>query len=276
MPPKTALLCTIAFCLILLSCHKSDSSSQGNPVNNSYLASCRSYATDYLQIDSLRYDANHHLIRLDQYVKDNSNGNQIDDSLNFVFTYAGNGSLPTGYEYAHEQAGQYETHQLTYDGQNRIVKDTGVNGSGYVTYFAYPGDKIVATVSFDGSVDGSQIDTLTVSGGNVTQEKVYINESGSWNKQGDVAFGHVAGANPGYKAEIAGSLGPLLYILQVNGFGGYSDYISKSLTNKVTGTAEGLPGAGINYTVGVDATGRISSITPAGAPAGTKMVFTYY
>ena len=58
----------------------------------------------------------------------------------------------------------------------------------------------------------------------------------------------------------------------------YGDYISKAVMNKISGTGDGLPAGGYNYTVSTDGTGRVSAITLTGpgVPAGAKTVFTYY
>ena len=118
---------------------------------------------------------------------------------------------------------------------------------------------------------------IVVTGGNFIGEKLWGTDNGSWVQEGDVAYGHATAANPGYKAEIAGSVGPLLYVLSVYNYGGWSDYISKSTMNKVTGVADGLPPGGFSYSIKVDGTGRVSKMTPTGVPAGTAEIdYNYY
>ncbi len=137
---------------------------------------------------------------------------------------------------------------------------------------------MINRILFDGTQSGSQIDTLTVMNGDLTAEKIWGEDQGSWTNQGDLIYGHPTAVNPGYKAQVANTVGPLLYVLTVYNFGGYADFISKTVVNKISGTADGLPTGGLNYTVVVNAKGRVISQAPVGIgiPAGTKTVFTYY
>ena len=242
-------------------------------MNNSYLASARTVSQSTMITDSFSYDDQHRVARYAQYATDGTHSGVITAD----FTFSGSNALPAGYTYTYNTDAP-ETHQLTYDGQGRIIKDTSLSGNYFVTYYAYSGNYIINTILFDGTYDNAQIDSLKVTDGNVTGLKVWGEDQGNWEKQGDLSLGHVTAANPGYKEQVANAVGPLLYVLAVYNYGGYNDYISKALTNKITGTSDGLPAAGINYAVGLDATGRVSSIAPTGAgvPAGTKTVFTYY
>ena len=277
MPPKTSLLCTVIFCLAVTSmfssCHNNGSSDGGNPVNNSYLASVRTMSTGTLLIDSFSYDDQHRVARFAQYATQGG----AQGHLTYDFSFSGTSTLPGSYVYTFNNDAP-DTHQLTFDGQGRITKDTTTGGSHFVTYYAYSGNYIICRVLFDGTTTDAQIDTLVVTDGNLTGEKVWGEDGGIWEQQGNVTFGHAAAANPAYKADIATSVGPLLFVLSVYNYGGHADYISKAVMNKVSGMADGLPSGGVNYTISVDGTGRVSAITPTGAgvPAGAKTVFMYY
>jgi hypothetical protein len=134
------------------------------------------------------------------------------------------------------------------------------------------------TILGDGTMDDATVDTLAVKDGNIAAEKIWQADNGSWEKQGDVQYNHATAANPGYKSEIAGSVGPLLYVLSIYTYGGWGDYISKSTVNKVFGDGDGLPPGGFSYAVKVDGSGRVSRLIPsaAGMPAGYELDFNYY
>jgi len=242
-------------------------------VNDSYLASVRIIAPNSLRIDSFSYDDQKRMARFAQYATEGSNSADVI----MDFSFSGNNPLPTGFTATYD-GGTPAPHQLTFDGQGRIIKDTSTNGSHFVTYYTYSGNYAICKILFDGTTTDAQIDTLIVTDGNLTGIKVWGENGGTWEQQGNITYGHATAANPGYKAEIANAVGPLLYVLSVYNYGGYGDYISKAVMNKVTGQADGLPAGGFSYTVSTDSKGRVSTFTPAGvgAPAGVKTTFTYY
>jgi hypothetical protein len=259
--------------LVLASCHPSGGSGGGNPVNNSYLSSVSIISGASIITDSFSYDAQHRVARFACYATDGTNN----ASFTADFSFPGGATLPAGYTFVLD-GGSPDQHQLTFDGQGRITKDTSLSGSHFVTYYSYVGNYVINRILFDGTTTGAQIDSLTVTDGNMTAEKIWGEDQGAWSKQADLIYGHAAAANPGYKAEVANAVGPLLYVLSVYNFGGYADYISKAIMNKISGTGDGLPAGGFNYSESIDATGRVSTQTPVGpgVPAGTKTVFTYY
>lgn len=262
------------FCVVVFaSCHHSGSSDGGSPVNNSYLASASTVSQGSMITDSFSYDDQHRVARFAQYATDGTHSSVI----TFDFTFSGGNALPAGYTYTFDTDAP-KSHVLEYDGQGRIIKDTSLSGDQFVTYYTYSGNYIINTILFDGTYNDAQIDSLKVTDGNITGTKVWGADQGAWEKQGDVTLGHVTAANPGYKEPVANAIGPLLYVLTLYNYGGYNDFISKALTNKITGTADGLPPGGYNWSVSVDASGRVSaiSLTGAGVPAGSKTVFTYY
>lgn len=269
---RTPVLC-LAAVLIFSSCHHGGGSDGGNPVNNSYLASVRTIAPGTLLIDSFTYDDQHRVGRFAQYETDGSNNGKII----MDFSFSGSNTPPTGYTRI-ENGGSPDEHTLTYDGQGRIMKDTGVSGTHFVTYYTYSGSYIISKILFDGTENDAQIDTLTITNGNVTSERVWGEDQGAWEDQGEIVLGRATAANPGYKEQVAKTVGPLLYVLSVYNYGGYGDYISKAVMNKITGNAEGIPPSGLNYSATLDASGRVSALTASGlgVPAGVKTVFTYY
>jgi hypothetical protein len=277
MPLKSGLLCTLTFCLAVIaafsSCSHGGSSDPGNPVNNSYLSSVRSLEPGVVTIDSFTYDAQHKVARYEQF--DEEDGQEYHFTAEFSFT--GSNTLPDSYV-ATVNGGTADTHQLTFDGQGRIIKDTSLSGSHFVTYFIYSGNYIIGSTLFDGTLNNALIDTLTIKDGNITGERVWVADNGPLAYQGATTLGHSTAANPGYKPEIANTVGPLLAMLSINNYGGYTDFLSKTVMNKVTGDVEGLPPGGLSYSVSADGQGRVSSVTPHGTdvPDGVKTVFTYY
>lgn len=268
---RAAALCCF-FMAMLPSCSHHDDTGGGNPVNNSYLASVYDYVPGALLVDSFTYDAQKRVGRYAQYLT--SSGNTY--AATFDFSFSGNNALPDSYLYT-DEGNNEETHQLTFDGQGRIVKDT-CSSNHFVTYYTYSGDYTICSILFEGTMDDAFIDSLKVTDGNLTAEKVWGADYSPWEKQGDIAYGHATAANPGYKAEIAGSVGPLLYVLSTYNYGGYADFISKAVMNKITGVSDGLPASGVNYSIKADSKGRVSTMTASGVgvPSGVQTVFNYY
>ena len=275
MPLTSRLPQAFAFCsfivFMLSSCGHHNDTGGGNPVNNSYLKSVYTISPDGQLIDSFMYNDQKNIASYGQYVTNNGNHYFV----RYDFNFSGSNTLPDSYQYS-DNGNNQETHQLTFDGQGRITKDTCAT-TNFVTYYTYSGNYIICTILFEGTMDDAKIDSLIVTGGNFIGEKLWGTDNGSWVQEGDVAYGHATAANPGYKAEIAGSVGPLLYVLSVYNYGGWSDYISKSTFNKVAGVADGLPPGGFSYSIKVDGTGRVSQLTPVGVPAGTAEIdYNYY
>ncbi len=275
MPLISKLVSAFTFCAcvagVFSSCSKKDAGGGGNPVNSSYLSSIRVTGDDEIIVDSFVYDANHQVALFEQYKVDLQN--DISDTIWTSFTGTA-GHLPDHYTRVAASSGWPDEHQLSYDGQGRITRDTSLNGSNFVTYYSYSGNYIICRILFEGTDYDSHIDTLVMNNGNMTGLKVWGIDQGVLEKQADVIYDHAAAANPAYKAEIANSVGPLLYILTVYNYGGYADFLSKSVINKVSGKAEGLPGYTISYKINVDGSGRVSSLTyPGVAGANT---FNYY
>lgn len=264
-------VCAIAT-LVFSSCGHKDDGGGGSPVNNSYLRSVYTSAQGTALIDSLHYDDQKRVASYGQYIT--TAGNSAYAS--FDFHYSGANTLPDSYVYDDNGYSQ-QTHQLSFDGQGRIVKDTSAD-SHFATHYIYSGDYIIMTILGDGTMDDATVDTLLVKDGNIAAEKIWQADNGTWEKQGDVQYSHATAANPGYKSEIAGSIGPLLYVLSIYTYGGWGDYISKAAINKVFGDGDGLPPGGFNYSVKVDGSGRVNKLVPSavGMPAGYELDFNYY
>jgi len=260
------------------SCKKSGSSNNGNPNNTAYLSSVISLSPQTRVIDSFYYDTAHRLTRFTQYQYDSSQGTPTAGAWNAYFAYpAGNSQTPSSYLYA---AGFLtDIHSLIYDAQGRISKDTSVSGTGYVGYYTYPNGNIATTVLFDGTRANNQVDTLFLSSGNVANMRIYYpNSAGTADSlEGNVNFGFTSLANPAYHQAMTNAIGPLLYILQLDGFGSSVDPVSQHAFNSVGGIGYGLPpGISLRYNQTTDSKGRLITLSSALGPAAGSISFTYY
>jgi hypothetical protein len=265
---------------LIFSCHKTNSGNNTTTSISTYLSSVVSYSPQSRTVDSFSYDSLNRLGQFSQYIYDTTSGSPLYQTFTAHFTYQGNATIPTTYKYADTPAGNYgDLHLLSFDGQNRIAKDTSLSGSGFVTYYSYPNNNSAATVLFEGTLQDNQIDTLFLSNGNVSEERIYTSDIPGQpdDLDGDVHFGYASTANPTYHPAITNSIGPLLTILEIDGFGGNVDFLSKNVVDKLTGPAQGLPtGVSINYTLTNDSKGRLSQMSASfGGTTGT-IVFNYY
>ncbi|HXB96232.1 MAG TPA: hypothetical protein VNU70_13770 [Puia sp.] len=260
------------------SCKKSGSSNNNPTTNNAYLSSVVSLQPQTRVIDSFYYDTAHRMTRITQYQYDSSQGFPTAGAWSAYFAYpAGAGTTPNSYLYV--VGGSVDIHALTYDGQGRITRDTSVSGTGFVAYYSYPNGNIATTVLFDGTPMNNQVDTLFIGNGNVNSMRIYYpNNAGTADSlAGTVNFGFTSLTNPAYHATQTNSIGPLLYILQVDGYGSSVDPISEHAFNSVSGSGYGLPaGVTIHYNQTTDAQGRLTLLSSSLGPVAGSIAFTYY
>lgn len=261
---------------IIVSCHKSGSSNN-NHNNNAWLSSVVSLQPQTRVIDSFYYDSSHRLTLFSQYAYDSSQGSPAFGTWSVQFAYSGTVSQPTSYLYV--IASTADIHALSYDAQGRITRDTSVSGTGYVAHYSYPGGNVATTVLFDGTPMNNQIDTMFLSSGNVTTLHIYYpNSAGTADSlEGAVNFGFTSLANPAYHADLTNSIGPLLYILQLDGYGSSVDPISQHAFNSVGGSGSGLPpGVTLKYNQTTDSQGRLVKLSSSLGPVAGSISFTYY
>jgi hypothetical protein len=125
----------------------------------------------------------------------------------------------------------------------------------------------------------NQIDTLFLSNGNVSNMRVYYpNDAGTADSlEGNVSFGFTSLTNPAYHSAMTNSIGPLLYVLQVDGFGSSVDPVSQHAFNSFSGAGYGLPpGISLNYNQTTDAQGRLIELSSPLGPVAGSITFTYY
>jgi hypothetical protein len=266
------ILCVVA----VWSCHKSNSS--GSSAGSAYyLSSTVTYTAGTRIVDSFAYDSTPY--RLAEFVQtkyDTTTGTPVTTVASALFNLAAGSNLPTAYTYSIN--GNAVTHTLSYDNQSRIVKDTCPT-TGFVAYFSYPNGNIATTILFNGTTANNQIDTLYMSGGNIATANTWMpNDEGTADSlQGYLKFGYSSVANPAYHQTITSSIGPLLYILTVDGLGGGLDPISEKASNSLSGQIDGLPsGLTINFTQTTDSKGRLSELYAGLLGISETINFNYY
>jgi hypothetical protein len=271
------VLCALViFCVF--ACKKSNSPGSSSS-SNAWLSSMSSYSSKSRIVDSFSYDSAHRIARLAQYVFDSTRGYPLLYGFTVDFALpAGSGSAPTSYTYKNIPAsGAADLHLLSYDGQGRIIKDASTSSTHFVTNFSYPNNNIASTTLFDGTPLNRQIDTLFMNNGNIGTEHIYLpNNAGTADSlQGSLQFGYASTANPAYHEAIANSIGPLLFLIHLDGYGGLDDFLSKNILNKISGT--GLtPGGSLNYSLSNDSKGRLSSMTASYGGQFNTITFRYY
>jgi hypothetical protein len=269
-----------ALCIFLaFSCKKSNSGGNGSPANY-YLSSVVSYSPQLKIIDSFSYDSVHRVDSFIQTIYDTTSGTPQYNTFTAQFIYQSATAYPSGYNYYDVPLGNYgDYHILSYDPDNRVIKDTSLSGSGYVTWYSYPNNNIAATVLFEGTAENNQIDTLFLTNGNISGAAYYTSDVPGQpdQQQADVRYSYAPTANPAYHAAISNSIGPLLTTLDVDGFGGFVDFISKNAYKQVVGVQQTTPlSFSYIYNLTTDSKGRLSTYTGNASGSSATIVFSYY
>jgi hypothetical protein len=264
--------------MTIMSCHKSGSSPSTDN-GNYYLSSVVTWSPGTKIVDSFKYDSSKRMATFQQFEYDSTSGTPSVFSEMIQFTAPGAGSaLPPSYVYT--EGSQTEQHQLSYDGQGRIVRDTSLSGTGSVTYYSYPNGNIAMTSWFDGNPLTNEIDTMYLSNGNISSLHIWLpNDAGTKDSlQGVANYTYSSLANPAYHAAISSGIGPLLFTLTANGFGGTLDPISQKATSSVSGIGDGLPpnNIPITFVQKTDSKGRLSMLTSALGPSAGFVQYNYY
>lgn len=263
--------------LFIYSCKKSNSSSNSSN-SNSWLSSVTNYSAQESIVDSFSYDSSHRLASFMQFGYDTSGGNIQYGNWSAIFSLpAGSSAAPTSY--TNNLTGTTELHQLTYDAQGRIIKDSSTGSSGWVIYFGYPNGNIAINAYYDGTVANSLLDTLFMSNGNIGSFHVYgPNNAGTADSlEGVIKYGFSGIANPAYHSTLTNSIGPLIYILEISGYGGTFDAISQKVLNSMSGQTDGLPaGVTISYSLTTDSKGRLSQQSASYGGGYANIVYRYY
>lgn len=267
------LLFFLVLCVVTaLSCKKSNSSK--NSPSGYYVSSAVSVTSGSKLVDSFVYDSSR-LAGFFQTKYDSTGGSPLLTSASVIFTLPAGAAPPTGYT---TDINGFTLHTLTYDNQGRIIKDTCTT-NGYVAYFSYPGNNIAVTVLFDGTPMNNQIDTLYMSGGNITKAVTWMpNDAGTADSlQGSLNFSYSSVTNPFYHSAVTGSIGPLLYVLSVDGLGGGIDPVSAKAQSSVSGRIDGLPSnLTLDFNQTLDSKGRLSVLSGSLFGIGEAIYYNYY
>jgi hypothetical protein len=272
------LLCWLL--IATLACKKSNSGGGQPTGSTTYLTAINSYTAGTQVADSLSYDSTHRLVHLGYFGYDSLSGiNPTIDSQFYAFSFSPNEVVPNGYVFTYFQNGVFnDSHQLTFDGENRIIKDTSFSGTGYVAYYSYPANEIAITILYNGLFSSSQTDTLLLTNGNVTAQHIYVpnSEVTADSLVADLEFTYGSYANPGYDSAFSSSAGPLLMVLTSNAFGGYEDFISKNLVVAISGYGNGFPAnGGITLTPTAISNGKVTHLAETIGAIPASVVFTY-
>ena len=284
--PSRILVClSISVMTLAVSCVKSTSPIGGSPSsnssNNSYLSSIRNSSTISSLVDSFTYDSSNRLTEIMIIGSDPSGGNSGAEAT-VTFSYSGSTTFPASYTIKNPNQNS-SFHQLSYDGQNRIIKDSAQDGTGLATYWSYPNGTIVSATK--GGSNEQMIDTLFLSNGNVSATRLYIaNNAGTADTLLDsIQYTYTTIVNPCYHQAIASTFGPLLSSLVIDG--GSTDFISgngisTATTSVSQGELHGLPGTANTqtFTWTTDSKGRAATLKVTAPLIGTvgNLTFSYY
>jgi hypothetical protein len=267
----------ISLCVYIYSC-KPDVPSQ--PSTPAYLSSINQTSSQYRLVDSFQYDTSHHITALFRYIYDTTQGPPILDSGSAVFSFQPNAAVPDGYLYNDLYEGYYNvSHQLTYDGQNRIIKDTAIGGSGFVTYYTYSAGLIAANTYNNGTFD-DQSDSLFFTNGNLSEERVYYNNytQTADSLAGDIHYSYGSHTSPAYHSEEAVTVGPLIHTMEYAGGVMNADPISPNIPSSFSGTGGGLIPGTFTVNLTTNPQGRITAaaLSYSGISLNGKAIYTYY
>ncbi|MBN9380401.1 MAG: hypothetical protein J0H74_06530 [Chitinophagaceae bacterium] len=261
------------------------------PSNGNYLSSIRDGQSSDL-LDSFSYDNSNRLTKIVVYYGSGSGiinigSIKIDGSnpstSTVTFSYAGNSTAPASYTVVNSFDQKSHLHQLQYDGQNRIIKDTALDNSGYATTWTYPNGNIAARLN-SGS-DGQILDTLFLTNGNITAQYTYLvgNTGRPDTVVNSTTSTYSSIVNPNYHQAIASTYGPLLSHIGING--GATDYVSVNGISTATEKsqiigADKLPGAtdAQTYTWTTDSKNRAATLKLTDSKIGdiSNLKFSYY
>lgn len=265
-------LCLAAF---TGGCSKNNS---GTPSTTpAYLSSARFFTPRMQVVDSFHIDFNKRIIQYTQYKYDTTSGSPAVDSILVSFTYSGGHTGPDSYMLSRPSVGFSETHQLSYDGQNRLLKDTTVNGSGNFALFSYPGTDQACNFNYGNSPGTIKSDTLFITNGNVSSLRVYVaNSAGTGDTIFSVMnFAHSSYPNPAYQQQTASTIGMLLFNLTIIGFSGYADFTSPAIADHLIQIFPNSQSILLSFTT--DSHGRVATAYVPGVPlAAYSFAFYYY
>jgi hypothetical protein len=213
-----------------------------NPSNGNFVSLIKNTSGGVTTTDSFKYDNSKRLTSIIVL-----NG----QTSTTTFTYSGSATFPSSYTVENSLVpNNPENHQLWYDGQNRIVKDSTLSGgnlggtnsnAGNVTYYSYPSGMIATlSVGKNGAAGGQVIDTFFLSNGNVVSAHLLSigaagDPQGTVSESIQVTYNSIV--NPQFHQAVSSTWGPLLTTL--GGYDAVSGYAENTATTWTT--VPGLP-----------------------------------
>ncbi len=265
-----------AFAFILFSCQKEVTNGSSN-ASSKRLSSFRVYnaPAHSLRIDTFFYNSGGYIQRYKSVNYDSTANPMITDSADYNFTFANSAAPPTSYTLINLHKGvpiaTSESHNLFYDSQNRLLKDTlifGENISHAAVYYSYTAN-LVTYEQYSSTTTGlekNEVDSFFISNGNLkTLNTYYYYPPDVYPFYQDVQFSSYT--NPFYNKAVANSLGVLFYKIVE------ADFISPYMPTSVHAT---YPPQNLDYTTkydwSLDSLGRINN----GVIASNGIYFTIY
>ena len=271
---KLPLYLSIAL-IFLYSCKKSNSGS-GTPSSEYYLSSTVVSVLGERFVDSFYYDTLHRINTFIQSMYDTPTvGSPYVSTWSVQFIYQGSNTWPSTYNFYplyHRYGG---SHLLSYDADDRMIKDTCLNGTGVANYFSYPNNSIVITGVNGGPPSTSFANTFFISNGNVSCVAPYAPPIPP-DSLGVLNLTYSSVANPAFHPLISNSIGPLLTQLSL-GSGGIPDFISKNaLQEDNPPVALSQLNLSNNYALDTDNKGRLVKMTLISSSIFNTILFNYY
>lgn len=262
----------ISFIIFCTSCKKDSNSAR--PASQPYLSTIKYYYDRSLIADSFLYDTDMRLISYAQHKWDSNGLSVVQARLEASFQYNLNEMIPQSYVFT--GLSQVENHSLTFDSQNRIIKDTNLNGTHNVVYYSYSNTGISSTFLFGGNFSDRQVDSIFVSNGNILERRVYYsNGNPTAVLSGSLQCEYTSFSNPAYQPAITSTIGPLLHILTYDGYGGFHDFTSKDLFRKLIFRTDSDPAIERTCSWNRNNNGNVINGTISGA-LQSYVEFSYY
>jgi hypothetical protein len=214
-----------------------------------------------------------------QYIYDTTTGAPQFNTWTAQFINNGTNTYPSYYTLYDPLLGNYgDYHLLSYDPDDRIIKDTSLSGSGYVVYYSYPGNNITYDIEFEGTPQYNLIDTFYMTNGNASTEACYLsNIPGQPDMlEYDIRLTYQPIANPGCHEAMTNSIGPLLITLELNADASIMDFISQNVFDHEAGTENSPPVyVSLDYNLQTDNKGRLSQISSSYGTGTSLTKFCY-
>jgi hypothetical protein len=257
--------------IFIYSCKKDNTNSSLS--SRPYLSSIKYSSAGTLVVDSFVYNPDMRLVNFVQHKYDSNGISVIHGRLEAFFQYNTSESVPHSYVYT---GSQIENHSLTFDSQNRIIKDTSLNGTHNVVYYAYSAVGMSSMFLFGGNFLQRQLDSLFISKENMDEETFYYSNGNPIAEfSGSLQQEYSSFTNPTYQPGIISTIGPLLHILTYDGYGGFNDFISKNLFNKMVFLDDTNTTVEGNGNWNTDTNGNVVNGTITG-PIQAYIEFSYY